>query len=92
MNLIAYIAVWVVLGIIVLVLAISRMRIAKREDASLHVLESEREADQQKGMTKRIAKIDWWGQLLTVVLVLYGITLAGVYIYQAWQQSSKIQP
>lgn len=92
MNLIPYIAVWVILGIVVIVLAVSHMRLAKREDASLHVLESEREAEQQKEMTKKIAKIDWWGQVLTVVVVLYGIILACIYFYQSWQQSGKIQP
>lgn len=92
MNLIPYLVIWIVLGIMVLVLAISRMRLAKREDKSLHILESEPEAEQHTDMTKKIESIDWWGQGLTVVLVLYGIILAGIYIYQAWQQSSKIQP
>ena len=92
MNYIPYIVVWVVLGIIVIVLAISRMRLAKREDKTLDILESESAAGQQIQMTKKITKIDRWGQVLTIVLVLYGIILAGIYIYQAWQQSSKIQP
>jgi hypothetical protein len=92
MNYIPYIVVWVVLGIIVIVLAISRMRLAKREDKTLDILEGEREAGQQVEMTKKISKIDRWGQILTIVLVLYGIILAGIYIYQSWQLSSKIQP
>ena len=92
MNFIPYIVVWVVLGIIVIVLAISRMRLAKREDKTLDILEGEREAGQQVEMTKKISKIDRWGQILTIVLVLYGIILAGIYIYQSWQLSSKIQP
>jgi hypothetical protein len=92
MNLIPYLVIWIVLGIMVLVLAISRMRLARREDKSLHILESEPEAEQHNDMAKKIESIDWWGQGLTVVLVLYGILLAGIYIFQAWQQSSKIQP
>ena len=92
MNLIPFLVLWIVLAIIVLVLAISRMRLAHREDASLDVLESEREAKQQMEMTKKLERIDWWGQVLTVVVVLYGIILAGIHIYQTWQQSSKIQP
>lgn len=92
MNLIPYLVVWIVLGIVVIVLLVSRIRIAKREDASLDVLEGEREAEQQKQMTKKLARIDWWGQALTVALVLYGIILAGIHIYRAWEQSSKIQP
>ena len=92
MNYIPYIAVWVVLGIVVVVLAISRMRLAKREDKTLDILEGESEAGQQIEMTKKISKIDRWGQVLTIVLALYGIILAGIYIYQAWQQGSKIQP
>jgi ABC-type Fe3+ transport system permease subunit len=90
MNIIPYIAVWVVLGFIVIVLAVSRMRLAKREDATVHVLESEREVERQKEVTRKIAKIDWWGQILTVVVVLYGIIMAGMYTYHAWQQSSKL--
>jgi len=92
MNFIPYIVIWVVLGIIVVVLAVSRMRLAKREDATLDVLESEGVAAQQKEMTRTLARVDRWGQVLTIILVLYGITLAGIYIYQAWQQSSRIQP
>jgi len=92
MNLVPYIVVWVVVGLVVIVLAIYRMRLAKREDASLHVLASEGEAAQQKAMSLKLAKIDWWGQVLTVVVVLYGIILAGIYVYHIWQESSKIQP
>jgi len=58
MNYVPYIVVWVVLGIIVIVLAISRMRLAKREDKTLDILESEHEAGQQIEMTKKIARID----------------------------------
>ncbi len=89
MNFIPYIVVWVVLGIIVIVLAVSRMSLAKREDATIHVLENEREVERQKELTQKIAKIDLWGQALTVVLVLYGIILGGIYTYHAWLQSSK---
>ena len=92
MNYVPYIVVWVVLGVVVIMLAISRMRLAKREDATLDVLETEGVAEQQKTMTKKLARIDRWGQILTIILVLYGIALAGIYIYQAWQQSSRIQP
>jgi ABC-type Fe3+ transport system permease subunit len=92
MNLIPFLVGWIVLGLIVIVLLVSRIRLAKRADASLDVLESEREAKQQMEMTKKLERIDWWGQVLTVVVVLYGIILAGIHIYQVWQQTSKIQP
>jgi hypothetical protein len=92
MNLIPYIVVWVVLGIIVIVLAVSRMRLARQEDKTLDVLENERVAEEQKQMTVKIQRIDRWGQALTVLVVLYGIVLAGTYIYHMWQLSSRIQP
>jgi beta-lactamase regulating signal transducer with metallopeptidase domain len=92
MNLIPFLVLWIVLAIIVLVLAISRMRLAHREDASLDVLEGDRVVEQQKEIATKLKRIDWWGQVLTVVVVLYGIILAGIHIYQTWQQSSKIQP
>jgi ABC-type Fe3+ transport system permease subunit len=90
MNLIPYIAVWVVLALIVIVLAVQRIREGKREDATLHVLESQREVEQQSQMTKKIARIERWGQALTIVVVLYGLVLAGVYVYHVWQASAKI--
>ena len=92
MNLIPYIVVWVVLGIIVIVLAVFRMRLVRQEDKTLDVLENERVAEEQKQITAKIKKIDRWGQALTVVVVLYGIILAGTYIYHLWQLSSRIQP
>lgn len=90
MNIVPYIAVWVVLGFIVIALAVSRMRVARREDATVHVLESEREVERQKELTKKIAKFDWWVHVLTVVVVLYGIILGSIYTYHAWLQSSKV--
>ncbi len=92
MNLIPYLVIWIVLGIIVIGLLVSRIRLAKREDASLDVLEDTSRAKEHMEMTAKLARIDWWGQVLTVVVVLYGIVLAGIHIYQAWQQSSKFQP
>lgn len=91
MNIIPYIAVWIVLGFIVIALAVSRMRVARREDATVHVLESEREVEKQQMLTRKIAKFDWWVHLLTVVLVVYGIVLGSIYTYHAWVQSSKVQ-
>jgi len=90
MNIIPYIVVWVVLGIIVIVLAVTHLRLAHREDATVHVLENEREVERQKELTTKIAKIDWWGKVLTILLVLYGIILGGIYTYHAWVQSSKV--
>jgi ADP-ribosylglycohydrolase len=90
MNLLPYIAAWVILALIVIALAIQRIREGKREDATLHMLESEREVEQQEQMAKKITRIERWGQALTVVVVLYGLVLAGVYVYHVWQASAKI--
>jgi cell division protein FtsL len=92
MNLTPYFVSWIVLGVVVGVLAIAHFRVAGREDASIHMLESTGEAEQQQVMNQEISKIDHWGKILTLVLVVYGIILAGIYIYQSWVQTSKIQP
>jgi hypothetical protein len=90
MNLLPYIAVSVVLARIVIVLAVQRIREGKREDAILHVLENEREVEQQEQMAKKITRIERWGQGLTIVVVLYGLALAGVYVYDIWQASARV--
>ncbi len=92
MNLIPFVYIWIVLATVVLALALYRLAVASHEDESLHVLESEAPlvAEQTK-VYKKIETIDWWGQALTVIAVLYGLVLAGIYLYHVWQQSSKIQ-
>jgi hypothetical protein len=92
MNLVPYIVGWSVLGIVVVVLAIYRSAVAGHEDDSLHVMAGEAPiiAHQQK-LGRKIEHIEAWGKTLTAVLVVYGLILAAIYLYHAWQVSNTIQ-
>ena len=38
----------------------------------------------QVSLAHRLALIDRWGKSLTVVVALYGVALAAIYLYQVW--------
>jgi len=92
MNMVPYIVGWAVLGIFVLALAIYRSAVAGHEDDSLHVMAGEAPIiAQQQRLGKKIEHIEAWGKSLTALLVLYGLVLAAIYLYHAWQVSNTIQ-
>ena len=43
----------------------------------------------QEEIAKTLAKLDLWGKVLTVVLVLTGLALGAVYGLQIWEATSK---
>ncbi len=90
MNLGPYVAIWAVLAIVVLAIAIYRQRVARRDDASLHIVEGERLIAEQTKAYRKIGTIDRLGQSITVFAILYGLVLAVVYLYHGWQESTKI--
>jgi hypothetical protein len=92
MNLVPYILGWSVLGIVVVVLAIYRSAVAGREDDSLHMMAGEAPIiAQQQRLGKKIEHIEAWGKSLTALLVIYGLVLAAIFLYHAWQVSNTIQ-
>jgi hypothetical protein len=92
MNMISYVVGWAVLGVIVLALAVYRSAVAGHEDDSLHVMAGEAPmiVEQQK-LGKKIEHIEAWGKSLTALLVVYGLVLAAMYLYHAWQVSNTLR-
>lgn len=91
MNFFPLFLIWVVITVIVLVLALYRKILADRDVPFLHVLDNDAGmVPQQAGAAKKLDKIDRWGKILTIVAVVYGLVLAGVYVYRAWQSTSGI--
>jgi hypothetical protein len=85
MNLVPWIVVWAVLAAAVIVLAGYRKLVASHEDDSLHVSDRETALVAQQEMLAR--KLDWidrWGQILTVIALVYGLALASGYVYLSW--------
>lgn len=88
MNLIPYLAMWAVLAIVVVVLAVYRKMIFNKTDEILHLAEAEQTVSQHQVVeAKRLESIDRWGKSLTVVLLLAGLAIAAAYIYQLWNQT-----
>jgi hypothetical protein len=81
---------WAVLAVVVLTLAIYRSVLAGRNDQTVHI--SDLEANliaQQTASAGRLEKVDRLGKTLTVLVLLYGLALAGAWIYQVWQQTGN---
>lgn len=92
MNLIPFITTWAVLAVGVSALALYRVIAANHEDKYLHIGKAEAHlVDQQTKVFRKIESIDRWGKLLTVIAVVYGLALAGVYSYHVWLEGFKIR-
>ena len=89
MNMIPYIAVWAVLAVIVIGLAIYRRMLAATEDDTLHVSDGDAQLiPEQTAHLQRIEQIDRWGKPLTVLLVVVGLALLGFYFYGVWESGA----
>jgi len=90
MSLVPFVIVWAVLAAVVIVLLIYRGVVAGHEDDMLHVEDTTGAlASQQEQVAKKLEVIDRWGKILTVLVVLYGLGLAAVFVYNAWTDNSR---
>jgi hypothetical protein len=88
---ILYTGIWVVLAVLMLTLAAYRKMKARNEDDVLHVSGANwGAADKQATLAHSMAQIDKWGVVLTVVTVVYGLVLLGVYFTGVFEQGQKI--
>jgi heme/copper-type cytochrome/quinol oxidase subunit 2 len=81
-NLMPLTVFWGILALAVVSLILYRRSITSHEDDSIH-LEGSVPAE-QVALDHRLAVVDRWGKTLTVIAVVYGLALAGVYVYQLW--------
>jgi hypothetical protein len=73
----------VVLAAIVAALFGWRQILARREDDSLHVLPQEGSGS-PVDLAPKIEQIDKWGKLGTIAVVVYGLIMGALYIYQGF--------
>ena len=90
MNWTLYLIIWGVLALGVLALAMYRKQIANAEDDSLQLSGDGSAIENQKVITEKLKAIDKWGKMLTVVVVVLGVILAGAYGYAGWMQGLKV--
>jgi hypothetical protein len=81
---------WIVLALIVAALAMYRKMLTNQEDDIVHVSGESGTLTRQITLAHRLEKIDLWGKTLTIILVLYGLGLAGWLIYQGWVASVSL--
>jgi len=85
MNLTTAVAVWVVLGVVTLALALYRKLITATETDIVQLgAGDDKMIVKQLAMAARLASIDRWGKALTVVVVSVGIFLGIAYLYLAF--------
>lgn len=78
-----FVIFWAVLGFATLALAGYRKLASMREDSFLHLSPgAEGLIPQQVAMSRKIGSIDRWGIAMTIVTLVLGLALAGLYIYQ----------
>jgi hypothetical protein len=84
-----FIATWGVLATVVVILAIYRRKLDLKVDDTIHVLDSEASTiPAQAEVAKKLAVVDRWGKILTVVAVLYLLGIAAAYIYSSFTDTS----
>ena len=67
-------------------LALWRKFITMREDDFLHIGEGdEKLIPQQLELARKVALVDRWGEILTVVTAAYGLVLGALYLYERFQ-------
>jgi hypothetical protein len=86
-NYTPFLVLWGLMALSVLVLIIVRRQVAQQEDDSLHVMNAEA-APHQVAVAHKLETIDKWGKTLTILTVVAGIAIAGVYFYQMWVTTS----
>lgn len=93
MNLIPYIAIWAVIGLAVLGLALYRKILTFHgDDEFVHLTEGEQSLiPQQVALGNKLAFIDRWGKALTIFVAAFGLLIVAVGLYQAWQASLQIK-
>jgi len=88
-NLLPYAIAWAVLALVVVILAFIRKHYSAEEDDTLHLGGGADVAvEHQQATAKKLAVVDKWGKVLTIVMVVTGLALGIIYGLQMWEASS----
>jgi hypothetical protein len=85
-------SLWLALAAVIAAMALYRKRVSADEDDAIHLTAgTERLVQHQEEVAGRLSTIDKWGKTLTALEVVFGLALAGIWLYQAWLDGAKIQ-
>ena len=89
-NLFPFVVAWGILALVVIALGFMRKHVSAEEDDSVHLGGgAEQAVEHQQAVAKRLAAIDKWGKLLTVVLAVAAVALLIVYFMQMWESTKS---
>jgi hypothetical protein len=84
-------SLWLALGAAIVAMALYRKHVSRNEDDMLHLSPgTEHMVQQQASMASQLSWIDRWGKTLTGIEVLFGLLLAGVWLYQSWVDATRL--
>ncbi|MGB9604420.1 MAG: hypothetical protein ACP5U2_00215 [Bryobacteraceae bacterium] len=90
MNLMLFSAILVVLLVVIVVLMIYRAQLSRREQETLHVLGTDdAEITLKKTIAEKLLAVERWLKVVTIVTVIYAIGLVGLFLWDAWERSSR---
>jgi hypothetical protein len=92
-NLIPYIVLWSFLAVAVLGLALYRKLVTIHGDDELIHLGAgeEKLIPHQIALGRKLDFIDRWGKTLTVCSAAFGLLIAAVFLFRAWQTSLHLK-
>lgn len=88
MNFLPHVVILAILALIVGGLALYRRKVAETEDDTVHLTGGTESIKEQEATAAKLNAIDKWGKVFTVVLVIYGLVIAGLYVYEMWVASA----
>ena len=90
LNLLPFAVSWAVLALFVIALIVIRKSVAAGEDDTLHVMEGDAGMiPRQQQMAHKLEVIDRWGKSLTIVTIVFGLIVGGLWVYQSWVNASN---
>ncbi len=92
MNLVINLIVWGVLLIITIILWMYRRFLENREDHYIHLHGDDRDSkvlQQQTSTGKKVDTISKSTRILLIVVILYGLAIAAVEVYKAWNNTGS---
>ena len=71
-------------------LVLHRKKIAAGEDDTLHVMDGDAGmVPRQQKIAHELELIDRWGKSLTVIAIVFGLIVGGLFVYQGWLNASS---
>jgi hypothetical protein len=92
MNFVPFVILWILLALTVLTLFVWRKTVASKEDDNLHLADgaSVAKSVEQAEVAEKLDLIDKWGKIVTVITVVYGVILGGLYMWLSWVQNTNL--